>query len=170
MSNFKKNHESASVGPDQVALDEAVRRATSVRRMAKPRSRNIRRVLGIYANVFAVLVALGLPNGVLRHETGRALASFDGAVRQASTGVIHAVSTDHGVAPAVAPEPAQPDPASPPATESAATEFPEQYLMDGLSEEVSAPPVTLVPEPPESPAPGLPAAAAPGTSPDNVPD
>ena len=74
-------------------LESAVRRATPVSHLVMPTGRRVRRILGIYANVFAVLIAMGLPNGALRQEAGRAMTSLDGAVRQAS-GVMHAVSFD----------------------------------------------------------------------------
>lgn len=81
-------------GPRGVRLDEAVRRATPLKRVAKPDRRSLLRALAVYANVFAVLVALGIPNGTLRQAAGGAMASFDGVVRQTSAEVMYAVSSN----------------------------------------------------------------------------
>lgn len=96
-------------------LDEAVRRATATSRMAKMNRRALLRALGMYANVFAVLIALGLPNGNLRRAAGGAMASLDGVVRQASSGVMSA-SEDYfygyRMQMPVLETPAEPDPAA----------------------------------------------------------
>lgn len=75
-------------------LDEAVRRATPATRVMLHGHRGLLRALGLYANVFAVLVALGIPNGTLRQAAVGAMASFDGVVRQASAEVVYAASAD----------------------------------------------------------------------------
>ena len=71
---------------ERARLDAAVRRATPMSRLVTPSRRNLIRSMAVYANVFALLVALGIPNGTLRRAAGDALVSFDGAARQASEG------------------------------------------------------------------------------------
>ncbi len=77
-----------------LGLDDAVRRATPVSRVLVHGHRGLLRALGLYANVFAVLVAVGIPNGTLRQAAVGAMASFDGVVRQASAEVVYAASAD----------------------------------------------------------------------------
>lgn len=79
---------------DGARLDEAVRRATPLTRMARPNRRAVLRAMGGYANFFVVLVALGIPNGTLRQAAGGAFASFDGVVRATSAEVMYAVSSN----------------------------------------------------------------------------
>lgn len=79
---------------DGARLDEAVRRATPLTRMAKPNRRGLLRAMGVYSNLFVVLVALGIPNGTLRQAAGGALASFDRVVRATSAEVVYAVSSN----------------------------------------------------------------------------
>lgn len=74
-------------------LDRAMRRATPLSRLALPSRRSLYRTAGLYANVFALVVALGIPNGTLRRAAGDAMVSFDGAARQVS-GMV-AVSADY---------------------------------------------------------------------------
>lgn len=73
---------------ERARLDEALRRATPRRRVVLPSPMARLRLFGMYANVFAVVIALGIPNGVMRRTTAEAVASFDGIARQAAGSLI----------------------------------------------------------------------------------
>ena len=67
-------------------LDRAVRRAVGMR-FATPSMRSLLRACAVYANVIALVVALGMPNGNLRQAAGSAMSAFESAVRSANEAV-----------------------------------------------------------------------------------
>lgn len=67
-------------------IDRAVRRAVGMR-FATPSMRSLLRACAVYANVIALVVALGMPNGTLRQAAGSAMAAFESAVRNANDAV-----------------------------------------------------------------------------------
>lgn len=68
---------------EEVRLDGAVRRSVGMK-FATPSLRSMLRACGVYANVIAAVVALGLPTAVgLRSVAGSAALAFESAVRSA---------------------------------------------------------------------------------------
>ncbi len=68
---------------DEARIDRAVRRAVGIK-FARPSLRSLLRACGVYANVIAAVVALGIPTaGGLRSAAGSAALAFESAVRSA---------------------------------------------------------------------------------------
>lgn len=65
---------------DELRLDRAVRRSVGMR-FAIPSMRSLLKACGVYANVFAAVVALGIPTVVGLRSSGMAALAFDTAVR-----------------------------------------------------------------------------------------
>jgi hypothetical protein len=68
---------------NEARIDRAVRRSVGMK-FAAPSLRSMLRACGVYANVIAAVVALGLPSaGGLRSAAGSAALAFESAVRSA---------------------------------------------------------------------------------------
>lgn len=65
---------------DELRLDRAVRRSVGMR-FALPSMRSLLKACGVYANVFAAVVALGIPTVVGLRSSGMAAMAFDTTVR-----------------------------------------------------------------------------------------
>lgn len=77
----KTSKEFPATRRDEALIDRAVRRSVGMK-FAVPSLRSMLRACGVYANVIAALVALGLPTaGGLRSAAGSAALAFESAVR-----------------------------------------------------------------------------------------
>lgn len=84
MNNTRKT--SPENSRDRARLDRAVRRAVGMG-FATPSMRSLLRACAMYANVIALAVALGMPDGNLRQAAGSAFLAFDSALRSVNESV-----------------------------------------------------------------------------------